>query len=545
MQEPPRRVGVVGAGTMGSGIAQLACRFAETLLYDPVPEALERGLARAREGLLKEVAKGTISEEQAAGAAARLHAALPGLDALAGSELVIEAAPERPELKRELFVELCEVVSQDCVLATNTSSLPVTGVAAAATHPERVVGMHFFNPAPLMRLVEVIAGVRSDERALALAQAAGEAMGKTVIRAADVPGFLVNRCNRPFGLEGLKLLAEQVADVQSIDRICRLQGGFRMGPFELSDLVGVDTGFDVSQSFYELSFGEPRWRPSPLQARQVAAGLTGRKAGRGWYDYAAGIRHRPDDPEPPSSEPPSSGEAIVVISGQGTLASELREAAAGAGYEVRSPAQPSHGELPALIVRCEISGAENREEPGHETGSHSAHGAPELILCAGGSLAALDAGGAAAGFHVIGPLAGAKLVELTRTSGTSPLAAARAQRFFAALGRHVSWVADCPGLVLGRIVCQLINECAFALGEGVGSAQDIDKGMLLGLNHPRGPLAWGDEIGLPHVLAVLDALWRERREERYRAAPRLRSLVMEGRTGTRVGAGFFDYELEP
>lgn len=544
-QEPPRKIGVVGAGTMGSGIAQLACHFAETLLYDPVPEALERGLTRAREGLLKEATKGILSEEQAAGAAARLHAALPGLDALADSELVIEAAPERPELKRELFVELCEVVPDDCVLATNTSSLPVTGVAAAATHPERVVGMHFFNPAPLMRLVEVIAGVRSDERALAVAQAAGEAMGKTVIRAADVPGFLVNRCNRPFGLEGLKLLAEQVADVQSIDRICRLQGGFRMGPFELSDLVGVDTGFDVSQSFYELSFGEPRWRPSPLQARQVAAGLTGRKAGRGWYDYAAGSRHRPDDPEPPSPEPPSSGEAIVVISGQGTLASELREAAAGAGYEVRSPAQPSHGELPALIVRCEISGGESREEPGHETASHSAHGAPELILCAGGSLAALDAGGAAAGFHVVGPLAGAKLVELTRTSGTSPLAAARAQRFFVALGRHICWVADCPGLVLGRIVCQLINECAFALGEGVGSAQDIDKGMLLGLNHPRGPLAWGDEIGLPHVLAVLDALWRERREERYRAAPRLRSLVMEGRTGTRVGAGFFDYELEP
>jgi 3-hydroxybutyryl-CoA dehydrogenase len=544
VQKPPQRIGVVGAGTMGSGIAQLACRFAETLLYDPVPDALERGLARAREGLLKEAAKGILGEEQAASAAARLRAAAPGLDALASSELVIEAAPERPELKRELFVELCKVVSQDCVLATNTSSLPVTGVAAAATHPERVVGMHFFNPAPLMRLVEVIAGVRSDERALALAQAAGEAMGKTVIRAADVPGFLVNRCNRPFGLEGLKLLAEQVADVQSIDRICRLQGGFRMGPFELSDLVGVDTGFDVSQSFYELSFGESRWRPSPLQARQVAAGLTGRKAKRGWYDYTQGP-HRPADTDPPAASAPASGEAIVVISGQGTLACELREAAAGAGYEVRSPAQPSHGELPALIVRCEISDGESLDEPGHETASHSVHGAPELILCAGGSLAALDAGGAAAGFHVIGPLTDAKLVEITRTSGTSPLAAARAQRFFEALGCHVCWVADCPGLVLGRIVCQLVNECAFALGEGLGSAQDIDKGMLLGLNHPRGPLAWGDEIGLPHVLAVLDALWRERREERYRAAPRLRSLVMEGRTGTRVGAGFFDYELEP
>jgi 3-hydroxybutyryl-CoA dehydrogenase len=527
----PTRVGVVGAGTMGSGIAQLACRFAETLLYDPIPEALERGIARAREGLAKEAAKGILTEEQAAAAAARLQPALPGLDALAQSELVIEAAPERPDLKRELFTQLCEVVSESCVLATNTSSLPVTGIAAAATHPERVVGMHFFNPAPLMRLVEVIPGVRCEQRAIELARAAGQAMGKTVILAADGPGFLVNRCNRPFGLEALRLLAEQVADVQSIDRICRLQGGFRMGPFELSDLVGVDTGFDVSRSFYELSFGEPRWRPSPLQARQVAAGLTGRKAGRGWYSYAKGTPHRPPDPESPAPAPPGSGEAIVVISGDGALAGELRQTAAEAGYEVRTPAQPSHGDLPALIVRCDLAPA----------GAPDAHGAPELVLCATGSLAALSGGGAAAGFHVVGPLSDAKLVELTRTTGTSPLAAARAQRFFEALGRHVCWVADCPGLVLGRIVCQLVNECAFALGEGVGSAGDIDSGMLLGLNHPRGPLAWGDAIGLDHVLAVLDALWQERHETCYRAAPRLRALVLEGRTGKQAGAGFFEH----
>jgi 3-hydroxybutyryl-CoA dehydrogenase len=186
-----------------------------------------------------------------------------------------------------------------------------------------------------------------------------------------------------------------------------------------------------------------------------------------------------------------------------------------------------------LIVRCELTGDD--EAPA------VAQGAPELVLCAGGSLAALRAGGAAAGFHLVGPLQETKLVELTRTPGTSPLAAARAQRFFEALGLHVAWVADCPGLVLGRIVCQLVNECAFARGEGVGSAADIDSGMVLGLNHPRGPLAWGDALGLDHVLAVLDALSRERHEERYRAAPRLRSLVLEGRTGRAAGAGFFEY----
>lgn len=525
-----RVIGVIGAGTMGSGIAQLASKSgARTLLYDPVPEALERGVSRARAGLAREAEKGQISEEEAAAASERLES-VGELSELAPCELVIEAAPERPELKRELMEGLSQTLSEDAVIATNTSSLPVTGVAAAASNPERVVGMHFFNPAPVMRLVEVISGVRSSERALAVAQATGEAMGRTVIRAADVPGFLVNRCNRPFGLEGLRLLAERIADVPSIDRICRMEGGFRMGPFELSDLVGVDTGFDVSRSFYELSFGEPRWRPSPLQARQVAAGLTGRKSGRGWYAYEQGTPHRPDDPaEAPQPDEPAGG--LIVISGESQLASELREASAAAGYEVRRPDEPSGGELPALVIHCELTGPEQRP---------SNQGAPQLILCAGGCLAQLSARTAAAGFHVIGPFKRARLVELTKSDSTSPLAASRAERFFHTLHKHVEWVGDAPGLVLGRIVCQLVNECAFALGEGVGSASDIDQGMVLGLNHPRGPLSWADEIGLDHVLAVLDALCDHYREERYRAAPALRRLVLEGRLGRQTDAGFFE-----
>jgi len=272
--------------------------------------------------------------------------------------------------------------------------------------PERVVGMHFFNPAPLMRLLEIVAGVLSDERSLALADATGRAMGKDTIRAADGPGFLVNRCNRPFGLEALRLLQERIADIETIDRIVRMEGGFRMAPFELMDLVGVDTGFEISKSFYEQSFGEPRWRPSPITARYVAAGLYGRKTGRGYYDYSSDP-YRPPDPDPPARA--------------------------------------------------------------------DAKAAP-----------ALDG-------------------------------------------------------VLGRIVCQVINECAFALGEGVGSAQDIDTGMVLGLNYPRGPLAWADEIGLDHLLAVLEGLCEEYREERYRPAPALARLVREGRLGRSSGAGFFEY----
>jgi 3-hydroxybutyryl-CoA dehydrogenase len=468
--------------------------------------------------------------------------------ALADCELVIEAAPERLELKHELYGKLSEIVSESCVLATNTSSLLVTAIAAAAKNPRRVVGMHFFNPAPLMRLLEVIAGVESSREALAVAMATGEAMGKTVIVAKDGPGFIVNRCNRPFGLEALRLLQEQIADVETIDRICRMQGGFRMGPFELMDLVGVDTGLEISESFYAQSFGEPRWRPSMIAARQVAAGLYGRKAGRGYYDYTRPDRaHRDPDPETPNGGSPSQGEGVVVICGESALAHELRRAAAEAGYEVRSPHDPTGGVLPALVIDCDATPVATKHEagpsgqPDRRGTAAQPQGGARLVLCASGSLAQLDPAGSAVGFHFLAPLQKASLVELTRGESSSPLAAARAERFFEALGKLVAWVGDAPGLVLGRIVCQLINESAFALGEGVGDAHDIDTGMVLGLSHPRGPFEWADTIGLDHVLTVLSALFEEYREERYRPAPLLLRLVRSGRLGSASGMGFFDY----
>jgi len=541
-------IGVLGAGTMGAGIAQLACRSgAHTLLYDPVAEALERGMQSARAGLQKEVARGRLAAAEAQAAAERL-APVDHLGALGACELVIEAVPERIDLKHEIYRALSEIVTDECVLATNTSSLLVTAIAAVASRPERVVGMHFFNPAPVMRLLEIVAGVESSQAALALARATGKAMGKTVIDAKDGPGFIVNRCNRPFGHEALRLLGERIADIETIDRVCRMQGGFRMGPFELMDLVGVDTGFEVSKSFFEQSFGEPRWRPSPIAARYVAAGLHGRKSGRGYYDYGGGGGpYRAEDPAPLDAGPPGHGEGVLVIAGEGVLADELRGAAVQAGYEVRSPHAPTGGVLPALIVDCDSEARPRRPARGSRSeqpdrrGAVQPQGGARLLLCAGGSLGALDPGGSAVGFHVLPPLEQAELVELTRGDSSSPVAAARAERFFGALGKHVNWVGDAPGLVLGRIVCQVINESAFALGEGVGGAEDIDTGMVLGLSHPRGPLAWADEIGLEHVLTVLDALWEEYREERYRPAPELRRLANSGRLGRAAGAGFFDY----
>ena len=407
-----RPIGVAGAGTMGAGIAALAAEASlHTLLYDPDPEAL----ARAPEGVEP----------------------VRDLEALAPCGLVIEAAPEDLEIKRELFARLAGLVEPDCVLATNTSSLSVTALAAGLPHPACVVGMHFFNPPAKMRLVEVVAGEESSPTALAVAREAGEAMGKHVIDAADSPGFIVNRCNRPFGLEALRVVQDGLATPAQVDRICRMAGGFRMGPFELMDLVGLDVGLAVSRSFYEQSFGEPRWRPSPLVARRVAAGHLGRKSGRGWYAYPPG---RPADPEP----------AAVTLTER-----DLRARAAEAGWE--------------------------------------------------------------SSFSLLPPLG--RLVEIARDAPEA------CEEVFASYGLHVERVGD---FVLPRIVAQLVNEACFALGEGVGSAADIDAGMELGLNHPRGPLAWGDLIGPERVLAILTGLQDTYRDDRWRPAPALLRAVRSG-----------------
>jgi 3-hydroxybutyryl-CoA dehydrogenase len=497
----PNVIGVVGAGTMGAGIAQLAAATgARTLLHDPMPDALARGVQQACDGLARWREKGRLEREPGA------VEGVAELDALAPAGLIVEAAPERLELKRELFAELGRI-APDAVLASNTSSIPITAIAGAAADPSRVVGMHFFNPPPVMRLVEIVAGIDSSPEALDIARATGRAMGKRAIDAADVTGFLVNRCNRPFGLEALKLLAEQAADVETIDAIVR-GAGFRMGPFELQDLVGIDVGYEISLSFHEQSFGEPRWRPSPLSARMVAAGRLGRKSERGWYAYP---REATPDPEPVAT---GGGDGrLVAIAGDIPVADELRALAAQAGFDARGQDEAA-GEVPWLALDC---GADPDAAP--------LQGGPVAMLCADGSLHALDAGGSAVGFHALPPLDATTLVELTRAPGTARLAAERAEAFFAALGKRAAWVADGPGLVLGRIVCQLVNEACFAVGEGVGTRADVDDGMVLGLNHPRGPFTWCEAIGVVHVLAVLDALRIELGEERYRAAPLLRRLA--------------------
>jgi 3-hydroxybutyryl-CoA dehydrogenase len=306
------RVGVVGAGTMGAGIAQVAALGGyETRLHDPVPEALEAANDRLHRSLAKGATRGLWSEQEAEDAGTRVGAA-PNLADLAECDLVIEAAPEDLALKRELFAALAAACGPETILATNTSSLAVTDIAAEVPGRERVVGMHFFNPPALMKLVEVVATADSSPAALDATTEVGVRMGRSPIRAKDSPGFIANRLARPFSLESLRMLAEGVADAATIDRVVRLGGGFRMGPFELIDLIGLDVNLSVARSFYAQG-GEPeRWKPSPIQEALVAEGKLGRKSGEGFYGYGEGP-HRPDDPDLGIEAPTLDPDALAQI----------------------------------------------------------------------------------------------------------------------------------------------------------------------------------------------------------------------------------------
>jgi 3-hydroxybutyryl-CoA dehydrogenase len=296
--KPDDTVAVLGAGTMGAGISQVAAAAGHpVLLYDVRTDAAAKAINDIRINLQKLVAKGKLSAEAAA--AARVTSAA-SIGQLGPAGLVIEAIVEDLTAKREVFAKLENIIAEDCILATNTSSISVTAIAAALQRPGRLAGMHFFNPAPIMELVEVVSGLATDRDCAETIYATAKAWGKTPVRVKSSPGFIVNRVARPFYLEALKLLQERVATPATIDAVMREAGGFRMGPFELMDLIGNDVNLAVSKSLFEAFFYEPRFRPSLLQQELVDAGRLGRKTGRGWYDYADGAVKPMADPEPPA-----------------------------------------------------------------------------------------------------------------------------------------------------------------------------------------------------------------------------------------------------
>ena len=285
MADKSEKIAVLGAGTMGAGIAQVAAQAGfETLVYDVKQEFIDAGLGRVRNFLKGSRERGKLSAEQEQEILDRFRTSTK-LDDCNGSTLVIEAAPEKLDLKRDIFKQLDSICAPETLLASNTSSFSVTAIAAATRYQERVLGLHFFNPPPLMALVEVIQGDRTSAKTVEAATELMRAMGKTPARAKDTPGFIVNRVARPFYNEALRILGDGGASVAAVDRIMKEAGNFRMGPFELMDLIGNDINFAATESLYRSFFEDPRFRPSPIQQRMVMGGNLGRKSGRGFYSY--------------------------------------------------------------------------------------------------------------------------------------------------------------------------------------------------------------------------------------------------------------------
>jgi 3-hydroxybutyryl-CoA dehydrogenase len=279
-------IGIIGSGVMGSGIAQIAAESGlDVHLFDINQKLLDNAVGAIMKFINRSAEKGKVTQQQAEAAIARISTTIT-LDEFAPCDLVLEAAPEKLDIKQNLFRDLERITRPDAILATNTSTLSVTEIAAAVQNRERVVGLHFFNPAPLMPLVEVIAGTATSDVVLDATVELASRMGKTPVRAKDVPGFIVNRIARPFYLEALRTLGDGTTDPATLDRLVRDGGGFKMGPFELMDLIGIDVNYAASKSVYEQFFQEPRFRPSILQQRMAESGRLGRKTGRGWYEYS-------------------------------------------------------------------------------------------------------------------------------------------------------------------------------------------------------------------------------------------------------------------
>jgi 3-hydroxybutyryl-CoA dehydrogenase len=484
---------VVGAGIMGAGIAQVAAQAGHPVwLYDMREGAAQGALDKLHASLGALVAKGKMQADDVAGLLARITP-LARLQDASSSTLVVEAIVEQVEAKRALWLQLEDTVGADCVFASNTSSISITAMAQGLRHPERLVGMHFFNPVPLMKLVEVVSGLHTTPQVANDVFTLAQSWGKVAVHARSTPGFIVNRIARPYYAEALALLQEQCTRPVVLDA-CLKAIGFRMGPCELMDLIGHDTNFAVTQSVYQANFFDKRYVPSLLQRELVDGGLLGRKSGRGMYDYAEGAVKLQLAAVQTAEVPARSG---VQLHGGGARMDAWAQQLTAAGVAFAHDRGTDWMGLSTPTLQL-------RQTDGRTASS------------LGANLAVFDLAFAPEGSRV---LAWAPSVR------ASAACAAEAQAWLSALGYQPQQVADQSALVVARTVAMLINEAADAVQQGVCTVDGANQAMKLGVNYPAGPFDWLAAWSAQGVIDVLNALDDQYRGERYRVSPWLRQLA--------------------
>lgn len=491
-------MGLVGTGVMGAGIAQIAAQAGvEVRLFD----AREGAAQAARDSLAatfaKLVAKGKITRESADAALALLKP-IARIEEMAGCDMVVEAIVEKLDVKRNLMTQLEGIVDAQCILATNTSSLSVSAIATACQHPERVAGFHFFNPVPLMKVVEVIDGIATDPAVSEALLVLAKRMGHTGVRAKDTPGFIVNHAGRAYGTEALKILGEGVAPQGDIDRILREGAGFRMGPLELFDLTALDVSHPVMESIYEQFYHDPRYKPSPLTRQMLVAGRVGRKVGQGFYRYENG--QMVDAPQPQSVPQVDKLPPVWVMAENAEDQQKLAELVKALGATLEEGERPSEEALCILAPYGDDA-----------TTASACFGTDATrTIC----------------IDVLTDLSRHRTLMMTPATRADMRAAAHA--LFARDGVGVTVIRDSVGFVAQRVLAMVVNLACDIAQQQIASAADIDQAVRLGLGYPQGPLAWGDSLGPRRLLTILERMLDLTGDPRYRPSPWLRRRAQLG-----------------
>jgi 3-hydroxybutyryl-CoA dehydrogenase len=483
-------IGVIGAGTMGMGICEVAAANGHKVQVFDVNQGFAEQAHEAMQARLKKrVLRGKITTEQA-DAIARSIRVVPELSALKVCDLVIEAVVEDLAVKQQLFKELETILKAEALLATNTSSISVSAIAAVLDNPQRLFGLHFFNPAPVMKLVEVIAGLETDPQHIEQAVQLCRQWGKKPVRAQSSPGFIVNRVARPFYGEALKLRQEQLASVEHIDAVMTEAAGFRMGPFELMDLIGIDVNYAVSQTVYQAMFNDPRFKPSLIQSEMVHANLLGKKTGHGFYDHAEGAAR----PKPEYRYSEANFDQLVVpeeLTYLSVLFSEFE-------YDKRK----WQGDQ-VVISGCHLVLSDGLTARQHE----SLSGQPTCVV------------------DLSMDYRKAQTVNLAFGPEVNEFMQHRIIALLGHIGKQVLVTDDQPGLIAMRTIAMLINEAADTVFNGVCGPKEVDLAMRFGVNYPKGLLAFAEELGWAHVARTLEHLQQWFGDDRYRLSPYIRNQL--------------------